>query len=82
MARRLGEWDQWHLYCDLQTIQAAARLPEARALMRAVLGAWEGVRGLPETRPDHPELADLPDPPAPERIKYETRWGNPARARV
>jgi hypothetical protein len=66
-ARRLGEWSQWHLYRDLQTIQAAARLPEAQALMRAVLRAWEGARGLAESRPDHPELPELPDPPAPDR---------------
>lgn len=77
-ARRLDEWSQWHLFRDLETIRAGARLPEAQALMRAVLGAWEGTRGLPETRPDHPELPDLPDPPAPERIRYETRWGKPA----
>lgn len=77
-ARRLDEWSQWHLYRDLEAVRAAARLPEARALMRAVLGAWEGTRGLPETRPDHPELADLPDPPAPERLTYPTRFGKPA----
>lgn len=80
MATRLDEWSQYHLFADLQAIQAAARLPEARALMRAVLSAWEGVRGLPETRPDHPELADLSDPPAPERIKYPTKFGTPAGA--
>jgi hypothetical protein len=66
MARRLDEWSCWHLYRDLETIRAAAKLPQAQALMRAVLGAWEG-RGLPQTRPDHPELPELPDPPAPDR---------------
>jgi len=79
-ARRLDEWSQWHLYRDLETIRAGAKLPEAQRLMRAVLGAWEGTRGLPETRPDHPELPGLPDPPAPERIRYPTKHGIPAGA--
>jgi hypothetical protein len=79
-AVRLDEWSQWHLFRDLEAIRATATLPEARRLMSAVLAAWEGNRRLPESRPDHPELGELPDPPAPERLRYPTKWGTPAGA--
>jgi hypothetical protein len=76
-ARKLDLWSQWHLFVTLEQWHAAARLPAAVRLMTAVLREWEGA-SLTETRPDFAELPDLPRLRKPERIKYPTRFGQPA----
>jgi hypothetical protein len=78
-ARKLSQWDQWHLYCELERWRTEARkLPAARSLMSSLVRSWERARGLADERPGYSELPELPDPPGPRVLEYPTKWGTPA----
>jgi hypothetical protein len=75
-ARKLGQAERYQLWRALGGIRSSGNLPpEARHLMRALMDAYEGMRGAVTERPEPPEP---PDPPRPERIVYRSPLGQPA----
>ncbi len=74
-ARPLSAWDQWHAYCTVRGWQGDM-LADVAPVLRAVLAEWENL-GLAVAEP-----TDVPLPVTPEpkrvKVKYRTRYGQPA----
>lgn len=75
-ARSLTKWDQWHLYRMLDKGWERDMISDVAPVRRGVLAEWERLELVMAEPSDVP----LPVQPLPKRlkVKYRTKWGQPA----